>query len=335
MHCFYIFCRNFDAAYILTPLEITSLLFACLCHDLEHPGLGNSYQVNAQTDLAIFYNDCSVLENHHAAVGSALLKHHCVWDELDLRDRKSARNIFVSSILATDMSFHMTLTEDFGNVINNNFHRIRRLQEKGRIDLLVDLLKKNDTRSDRGLMPSDFKMRPGHELGTTIPHPERMIIMKTLLHAADINNCCKPFALSKVWSDRLVGEFFEQGDREKQENLPVSANMDRNTTNQNELSVNFIDFIVAPLFSKMSRMLPKAKITLQLLSDNRSEWMNRIYKDLEAEKQSPGSSKLNCVENAEERWKSKQENFTQLINGVLNDPTCVVEESDDDHQETE
>jgi cAMP-specific phosphodiesterase 4 len=51
----------------LTPLERFALLLSALCHDIRHPGLNNTYQVNAQTPLAMLYNDQAVLEHHHAA----------------------------------------------------------------------------------------------------------------------------------------------------------------------------------------------------------------------------------------------------------------------------
>ena len=39
---------------------------------------------------------------------------------------------------------------------------------------------------------------------------ERVTISKTLLHAADISNPCKPWKVSKEWSDRVIEEFFAQ-----------------------------------------------------------------------------------------------------------------------------
>ncbi|QQP49841.1 High affinity cGMPspecific 3'_5'cyclic phosphodiesterase 9Alike, partial [Caligus rogercresseyi] len=44
------------------------LITACICHDLDHPGFNNTYQINARTDLAVRYNDMSPLENHHCAM---------------------------------------------------------------------------------------------------------------------------------------------------------------------------------------------------------------------------------------------------------------------------
>lgn len=48
-----------------TMIEKLSLMIAAVGHDLDHPGLNNTYQMNALTQLAIAYNDTSPLENHH------------------------------------------------------------------------------------------------------------------------------------------------------------------------------------------------------------------------------------------------------------------------------
>ena len=46
---------------------------------------------------------------------------------------------------------------------------------------------------------------------------DRMTILRSLLHAADISNPAKQWEISKKWSDLVVQEFYEQGDREKAE----------------------------------------------------------------------------------------------------------------------
>jgi cAMP-specific phosphodiesterase 4 len=51
------------------------MTFAGLCHDVDHSGTTNLFQVNAQTKLALLYNDKSVLENHHVAVTYKILAH--------------------------------------------------------------------------------------------------------------------------------------------------------------------------------------------------------------------------------------------------------------------
>lgn len=58
---------------MISPHEVLIMLVSAFCHDLDHPGYNNVYQVNARTELAIRYNDISPLENHHAAVAFDIL----------------------------------------------------------------------------------------------------------------------------------------------------------------------------------------------------------------------------------------------------------------------
>lgn len=37
----------------LGELEVLILLVSCICHDLDHPGYNNIYQINARTELAL------------------------------------------------------------------------------------------------------------------------------------------------------------------------------------------------------------------------------------------------------------------------------------------
>jgi|LauGreDrversion4_2_1035121.scaffolds.fasta_scaffold381990_1 hypothetical protein len=51
----------------LTPLEHLGALVAALVHDVDHPGLGNGFLINTKDELALLYNDQSILENHSVA----------------------------------------------------------------------------------------------------------------------------------------------------------------------------------------------------------------------------------------------------------------------------
>ena len=59
----------------------------------------------------------------------------------------------------------------------------------------------------------------------------------------------RAFAMCR-WSVRVLEEFFAQGDRERAAGLPVSPMMDRTSTSHALSQINFIEFIVAPLFSQ-------------------------------------------------------------------------------------
>lgn len=74
---------------------LRALQIGTLCHDIDHPGMDNAFQVRCRavcrrtvyrcvctrrvcqvkslSDLALRYNDTSVLENHHAAVTFSVL----------------------------------------------------------------------------------------------------------------------------------------------------------------------------------------------------------------------------------------------------------------------
>ncbi|EDO40948.1 predicted protein, partial [Nematostella vectensis] len=58
---------------LISSFDILILMTACVCHALDHPGYNNTNQINAQTEIAIRYNDTSPLENHHAATAFDIL----------------------------------------------------------------------------------------------------------------------------------------------------------------------------------------------------------------------------------------------------------------------
>ena len=57
----------------LAPLDAFVLIAAAVAHDVGHQGLTNAFLVATSSPLAHFYNDASVMESHHAAVGWNLL----------------------------------------------------------------------------------------------------------------------------------------------------------------------------------------------------------------------------------------------------------------------
>ena len=51
----------------------------------------------------------------------------------------------------------------------------------------------------------------------------------------------------------MLEEFFQQGDMERAQGLPLSPLMDRTTTALAPSQINFIEFVVAPLFLQVNR----------------------------------------------------------------------------------
>ena len=61
---------------------------------------------------------------------------------------------------------------------------------------------------------------------------DKMLVVKMMVHLADISNPCKPFNLAFIWTGLLYDEFFKQGDREASEGKAISFLMDRNTVSK-------------------------------------------------------------------------------------------------------
>lgn len=49
----YAILKRTDVPSKLGDLEVMILLVSCICHDLDHPGYNNIYQINARTELAL------------------------------------------------------------------------------------------------------------------------------------------------------------------------------------------------------------------------------------------------------------------------------------------
>lgn len=64
-----------SALLVFSETERFALLFAALCHDLQHCGVNNQFLVDTMHPLALRYGDSAVLERHHAAVAFATLEY--------------------------------------------------------------------------------------------------------------------------------------------------------------------------------------------------------------------------------------------------------------------
>ncbi|XP_055676666.1 high affinity cGMP-specific 3',5'-cyclic phosphodiesterase 9A [Lutzomyia longipalpis] len=123
-HCFcvaqmmYAIIWQTDLFSRLGYLEILILLVSCICHDLDHPGYNNIYQINARTELALRYNDISPLENHHCSIAFRLLEHpDCnIFKNLSKDTFKEIREGIIRCILATDMARHNEIQAAFKDI---------------------------------------------------------------------------------------------------------------------------------------------------------------------------------------------------------------------------
>ncbi|XP_065220841.1 high affinity cGMP-specific 3',5'-cyclic phosphodiesterase 9A [Planococcus citri] len=119
----YAMILKIDLLKHFTVLDILVLITSCICHDLDHPGYNNIYQVNARTELAIRYNDISPLENHHCSMAFRILDlPECnIFENLAPADYRYTRESIIRCILATDMARHNEILMNFREALDEGF----------------------------------------------------------------------------------------------------------------------------------------------------------------------------------------------------------------------
>lgn len=95
-------CRRF-----FSGIEIFAMLLAALCHDIDHPGNSNEFELRTLSPLALTHDD-AVLERHHCRVTFIILNHKSakILQHLDADRYRRVRALVISCILATNMGKH-------------------------------------------------------------------------------------------------------------------------------------------------------------------------------------------------------------------------------------
>ncbi|NXG92558.1 PDE4C phosphodiesterase, partial [Stercorarius parasiticus] len=265
---------------VFTDLEIMAAIFASAIHDVDHPGVSNQFLINTNSELALMYNDASVLENHHLAVGFKLLQEeNCdIFQNLSKKQRQSLRKMAIDMVLATDMSKHMNLLADLKTMV-----------ETKKVTSLGVLLLDN--------------------------YSDRIQVLQNMVHCADLSNPTKPLELYRQWTDRIMVEFFHQGDREREKGMEISPMCDKHTASVEKSQVGqrrgdrvggtgpgsglssvfpqvgFIDFIAHPLWETWADLVhPDAQEILDTLEDNREWYQSMIPRSPSPPPEGPGVS---------------------------------------------
>merc|ERR1719226_6813 len=110
--------------------------------------------------------------------------------------------------------------------------------------------------ASRDLFNDDPEEFPTKEAVECFRAPEsRKLLVKLMLHMADISNSMKPFRICRIWAWQVLEEFFHQGDQETKMGVPVQALNDREKVNRAFSQVGFIEFLVTPLLFIVSKMM--------------------------------------------------------------------------------
>jgi hypothetical protein len=240
----YISHTNLIEILILNDYDILAIMLSSLTHDLAHPGTNNNYQINSYSDIAVNFNDKSVLENYHASETFKIMKQQgCnILEKLTNSDFKHVRKRIIENILATDMIYHAKIQ----SLVKN------KLQVNGVKDGQNSHLVINNQ--------------------STTLFDDQQEILNFLIHTADLSHNSKDFKISHKWSYLLSEEFWRQGDLEKEKNLPVSFLCDRNTADVPKSQIGFIKGIIIPTFDILVDFLPSLVYYKENVLINIEEW---------------------------------------------------------------
>ena len=95
--------------------------------------------------------------------------------------------------------------------------------------------------------------------GIQVTPSEELLILKMLLKVSDIGNVTKGKEYCLEWTERVVQEFFAQGDLEAELKLPVTPFMDRNTAVVPKQQLGFYNFVAKPMFEALDGLVSMAQ----------------------------------------------------------------------------
>ncbi|XP_036380143.1 cGMP-dependent 3',5'-cyclic phosphodiesterase-like [Megalops cyprinoides] len=124
-HFCYLLCKNLQLTNYLEDIEIFALFVSCMCHDLDHRGTNNSFQVASKSVLAGLYSsEGSVMERHHFAQAIAILNTQgCnIFDKFSRKDYQRMLDLMRDIILATDLAHHLRIFKDLQKMAEEGYN---------------------------------------------------------------------------------------------------------------------------------------------------------------------------------------------------------------------
>ncbi|MCI4380125.1 hypothetical protein PGIGA_G00236340 [Pangasianodon gigas] len=231
-----------DLKRYYTDLEAMAMVTAGLCHDIDHRGTNNLYQMKSGNPLAKLHGS-SILERHHLEFGKTLLRDEAlnIYQNLNRRQHDIVIHLMDVAIIATDLALYF--------------------KKRAMFQKIVDQSKTYENWTDW----TKYMM-----LETT----RKEIVMAMMMTACDLSAIAKPWEIQSKVALSVAAEFWEQGDLERtvlqQQPIPM---MDRNKADElPKLQCGFIDFVCSFVYKEFSRFHVQITPMLDRLLNNRKEW---------------------------------------------------------------
>ncbi|KRX09066.1 hypothetical protein PPERSA_01953 [Pseudocohnilembus persalinus] len=250
-HAMFCFLQLKIGDNFFNEIDKFSLLLSCLGHDLEHTGRNNAFEVAKQSDIAVRYNDESVLENHHCSLLFQILKNpkSNILKNVTPEDFKIIRRQCINNILHTDMKKH--------------FELLKHMEQK------IAMAKENNDES--------WVKTEG----------DKMLISGFLVHAADLSGPARDFNIAQQWSINLSKEFTAQVEEEENLGLPVTKYLSGLTVLSKlaKEEQNFIKLIVRPLWNIFKAFNNSVQFAYNNVEENLQQWEEVYQKEIKNEEE--------------------------------------------------
>eukprot|EP00741_Cyanophora_paradoxa_P012711 tig00020616_g12280.t1 len=271
------------------PNDVLAAVVSAIIHDVGHAGRSNGFEIATESELALLYNDRSVLENNSLTWSFAVLRDpgKNFVSHLNRERRSDFRRLVIDMVLGTDMAKHFKRLGDFkARVLASTLGAARGGGGSGGGVRL--------SRQRQGTAVTSPGSQEGEEWDPLSPRgagpfsPEdRTLFLVTALKIADISNAARPLQQHVEWCTRVNEEFYRQGDEERRAGLPLSQFCDRTSGSVAATSAGFASFIAVPLFQAWASRFPAARPLVERAQANMGHWRALLGQPPHA---SPGAS---------------------------------------------
>ncbi|XP_067909431.1 cone cGMP-specific 3',5'-cyclic phosphodiesterase subunit alpha' [Heterodontus francisci] len=228
-----------------SDLEAFAMITAAFCHDIDHRGTNNLYQMKSQAPLARLHGS-SILERHHLEYSKTLLQDESIniFQNLNERQHETVIHLMEVAIIATDLALYF--------------------KKRTMFQKIVDYVEKTENEEEAIKYISSDPIK-------------KEIVMAMMMTACDLSAITKSWEVQSKVALMVANEFWEQGDLERtvlqQKPIPM---MDRNKGDElPKLQVGFIDFVCTFVYKEFSRFHKEIMPMYEGLQHNRIEWKSR------------------------------------------------------------
>uniref|UniRef100_A0A061R9Q4 Phosphodiesterase n=1 Tax=Tetraselmis sp. GSL018 TaxID=582737 RepID=A0A061R9Q4_9CHLO len=273
-------------------MMLLSVILASAVHDFRHPGLNNAFQIAADSDVSIEFNEQSVLENMSASRALAAMRTDGLnfLHALPISEQQHIHSTVIKLVLATDMSHHFEIVGSFKAKIQQVAARFSTLRAsaaeatpKWRAPsfaqpAIPSKIKSSAESQSEGAVCHLRPISSNQAMVDGMDMKNKISVLEMVLKIADLGHMTTQFEQHLEWSHRLQEEFFGQGDQEHQMDLVRSPLTDRNKPGvlDPENQMTFADVVVVPMLEAWALLgRGSGKQLLDQLSHNQGEWAAR------------------------------------------------------------